>query len=370
MSPPSEPTKLTECHRCGLRFEQRSGGRKRLCEPCRKVRLDPKQPKQCRICGVTIPRSKGQRHYCIQCSARLGGRWLPFCTQEELCRVKDLLRDHPSVLNTEIARIVNCSASIVAGVRKCYPEWGYQYCVCGHKLCNRMGDEKALCGRCAPRPPTLVPRICGFCSKEFLGNKNQKYHDRECQLEALRIKPPIPCEACGRLFRSRMGGNSKDPPRTCSRECGRWIRSKVAVGDCCVIPWLSCGRCGSAYIARNNNSRCQRCSLMRELVRLLKRFSRKCVFCGETLTGRASLYCGSHKCQLDAKQERKHRRRVSGEKQNRHKQDVMSLRAIAERDNWICHVCGEKVEAKFGNFGAAPRVIMLFPFRAGAPTPW
>ncbi len=239
---------------------------------------------------------------------------------------------------------------------------------CGRRYGRTKHATEDTCGTCN----RFRPRTCLGCGCEFTPSKPRgKYCSRDC-FECNGPRPPSPppnpkrtCEVCGIEFKWRRGPKQPQGSRTCSRECGIWLR--YGIGRTCAIPWVTCA-CGTVFVDRGNH-RCERCHQLRKLIALMRRMkSGRCRICDLPVspwrTNRGHTCRTMHReCAVEERRRAKYLRRSKGEQTGRARRGT--LRSLAERDNWVCHICGEQVPKRFGNYGRAPSIDHVYPLTKG-----
>lgn len=128
------------------------------------------------------------------------------------------------------------------------------------------------------------------------------------------------CESCGVAF---VGSTAK---RFCSDRCFRHPINDAAPESCDIVSG-SCRRCGRLYVS--------------------PAFWEQTGFCSST-------------CNKAAKRSARKRLRRAGAS------EPYTLREIAERDGWVCHLCGRKVpDRKYAARDDDPTIDHLIPVSAG-----
>lgn len=171
---------------------------------------------------------------------------------------------------------------------------------------------------------------------------------RRAAIEHRNEVPTLPCAWCAKPFRAQLHYGKRQ--RYCSCPCAGAGRVEDRSS---VVPWASCLHCGGWLVARKGRVRCPRpeCERARGRERYRHTFvsvaesnpevTHRCPECGETFTSRrysdTRVYC-TPLCSARAhKRNRRHRLRAAGPSER------FTLREIAERDGWICHLCRLKV---------------------------
>lgn len=206
-------------------------------------------------------------------------------------------------------------------------------------------------------------RECSTCAQEFLPfHRDQSTY---CCLSCGRGRSAeARCEICGNDFVSKLSGSPPKRTRTCSRKCGSWYSACRSNNSGMVDPWGKCLTCGSLTYRRN---RCDRCSLLLHLITLMKALAkarpRYCDHCGDPVAiGRIRTHCSKPECVRDYRHVRKHSRRLKTGRIKAESSSETSLRSIAERDGWRCHICKRAVRRKLGGQDRlAPSLDHLVP---------
>jgi predicted nucleic acid-binding Zn ribbon protein len=252
--------------------------------------------------------------------------------------------------------------------------------------------------------------------------RSEAYRERERQRDRERIRPAGTCPICGEQYHPSSGNGRQ---KTCSRKCAGIMQRERTLAErpasSRIYP-TQCQQCGKTWIARRAEARwcskaCyrqgtkphrvlvkQRSSLGLEqgecgwcgkriahlgfcstqcrnwlykyntwLIQGRERFTKiaysECRGCGKTfphrLTGRhgggGPGFC-SDRCAINAAQRRRMHEIRSGCRQS----DAFTLREIAERDGWRCHICHRKVKDRpyLGKPGD-PTIDHLVPLSAG-----
>lgn len=154
-------------------------------------------------------------------------------------------------------------------------------------------------------------------------------------------KPDTPCAGgCGRLL---YGGSASlpDGERTCwpCRRLGRGpSRAKSRVCVICGVPFKPCD-----HLDRLQTTCSRQCGAVSRLAGLhtMRRPARNCGACGTTAVTWPTVYCPT--CRTKRRRERNQRqnlrRRAGGTR-------IMSIREVAERDQWRCHLCRRRVSRR------------------------
>lgn len=234
--------------------------------------------------------------------------------------------------------------------------------------------------------------------------EDERKRERERQRERRSGRPRAyghrksrTCEVCGAAY---VPTYSKQ--RTCGRACGLWLRHD-AIGAKCDVPWQTC-QCERPFIARCA-TRCPRCPAPSAYVPV-RPTHRTCLECGEPFLGPNGLrrkYCNSACARKAHRRHRRHQDRVAlrlvkGNTSNHGPRDcakradcaecgkglvgkqlkwcsrtchdraydrhdrhlarlaapsdepLFTIRDIAIRDGWRCHICQKRVKVEQATF--------------------
>jgi hypothetical protein len=155
------------------------------------------------------------------------------------------------------------------------------------------------------------------------------------------------CEWCGVPVIHRSG----NPKRFCSDDCcqrAQWT------GKSCPVPWRQCVECSQPFISRRKkkvcSTKCVKTRVDRQAVESYMRLRSPllrppthlvCVECGqeyEASKHRDRTYCSKQCVDRASKRTRRHRIRTHPVEAER-----FTTREIAERDDWLCHLCDGEV---------------------------
>lgn len=195
--------------------------------------------------------------------------------------------------------------------------------------------------------------ICVVCGKEFIP---KRYDSKVCSKECLKhfsskkypIKDKISkCLICGKEF-IKVKSNQK----TCCRECGDKFRlnnykikaeNKESFKKERKLYIKYCKYCGNEFNTFYNHQLfC--CSNCYELFnkKPKKQYNNKCLWCGKNfISNRKSNFCCKSCYRSSYQKGVLHHRpyKINNSSQNRIYRNI-----IGERDNWICNICGEKID--------------------------
>lgn len=264
------------------------------------------------------------------------------------------------------------------------------------RICVRCGDGfqhnryRSYCSVCRD---ISIPRICPACEQPFMPPRAESIHcSTRCAMRSNGAAGgrghkiagrERNCATCGVEFRWRSHPKQPNGPLTCSRDCGRFVSNGWILGESTEVPWQECHDCGRRCIDRRpgrKQPRCPTCIQVKKTLEAVRKKQRgRCKECDKPVTpweyqpGRVTrAYCGV-KCLQSARRDAKHRMRVAVRAGLRtHVPQIkalspnpLSLYNIAERDGWVCSICGEDVPKKFGNYGRAPSLDHIIPISRG-----
>jgi 5-methylcytosine-specific restriction endonuclease McrA len=110
-----------------------------------------------------------------------------------------------------------------------------------------------------------------------------------------------------------------------------------------VVQAKRCAHCGMEFVDRRLfcSHACMKAAelaRMRQAYEPRPKLAKVCAECGQSFMGRGAQTCCSYPCRHRLeKRHRRHRLRANG------RSERFSLREIAERDAWLCHICGQLV---------------------------
>ena len=227
----------------------------------------------------------GERiRFCAHCTVMLvsTGRGRPprYCSDE--CR-REHERERERRRNVHLRPCRQCGTVFRTqhGALYCSPE------------CKQAGNRE----RQRRRPVRHNPRLCAWCGATYRPTKrNARYCGRACKREH---------EAHCYHERQRPERERRVAERELEREARRAIADvQRLIRDECSR--RACDECGTAFVP-----------------------------VGGTRQRYCSRRCGRRAVKRDAKHSRRQRERKSGQR--------VSMRRIAERDGWRCHLCGRRV---------------------------
>ncbi len=215
-------------------------------------------------------------------------------------------------------------------------------------------------------------RVCETCGKQYDARPNGrgKYCSRKCAGCEIRRGT---CQMCGASFSIL----SRDRTTFCTRKCSyewlaldRMTRGKTVSGSCAVrFPVCPCGTIFASRHARKYCSpecakRASREDAKRKYVPKPRAAKPKtCIECGASFASKSSTakYC-SNRC-------RKHGRGATLQSRARKHgaaRERFGVTEIYERDQWVCGICGDKVDpdSKWPN-QMCPSIDHVIPLSMG-----
>jgi hypothetical protein len=223
--------------------------------------------------------------------------------------------------------------------------------VCSHTFMpyRSGGRVQTYCSvACASRADVrrLPPQRCEECGEAFVPKDRRgrwcspiccgRSRERHRPARPARGKRVArPCEWCGDQFTSRVFQQS----RFCSIRCAGAAASRQS----CPVPWAECRWCGHWFVRRGPRKYCSKPCLDANHPgrrRVTEIAYGDCRRCGLTFVRRAAQigeFC-SQRC--SARSRENHRRHLVRSSSGG---EFFSLREVAERDRWRCHLCGRKV---------------------------
>ncbi len=255
--------------------------------------------------------------------------------------------------------------------------------VCGEEFQPRHGNQKAHI-ECKKQLAILrgykyrehksqpvVQKICLYCGKTFDTNlKYKKYCNSECTIKAghqigrtrrtqeeRNSRPQITCVICGKLFTT-----SRKRFRYCSDECRD--QGYQLVDQSCrekqkekakleYVPKRPtkriCLYCGHEFSKVGKGNYCcpDHMHIAFYGTEIPTEKSKLCGYCGKTFITKRSrqLYCSECRGRADALRKLEMNKRRDARLKSRIVKPVDRLE-IFKRDNWICQICGKKVDPK------------------------
>jgi hypothetical protein len=248
----------------------------------------------------------------------------------------------------------------------CKPALKDGLCDAHYQKKRKYGDPLGAMNKYVPQE-----RNCGFCGTPFTPTKEQRtrpkrYCSKKCGTNATKDKRAIAaalhkernvvCEHCGKVFRRT---HVKILNKYCSNDC--WLAAIHPTTRSCVV-------CGKEFTPRSNRETNVCCS--RECYRISA--CSKCKMCGKEFMGAPSqVYCSrdcQHKDHWETKGRLMNRSYVHARKALRRKTYVAKVepKKIFERDNWICQLCGRKVNPKLKHpHLMSPTIDHIIPLSRG-----
>lgn len=220
----------------------------------------------------------------------------------------------------------------------------FGFATCPECLCEfeRTGGSQVRCHGCVKRRRLR----CEWCDREWLAGRL-----------SVRVR-----KTTGRQW-----------PRCCSQRCRFYLESAEREPTCPwpplpqASPWPGnlCGWCGhpcsphSIFCSRRCNKNAHGRSHVTEIE------YGDCRECGGlfvTRLGKGKLYCSEKCAARTVRRDRKHRERAAGVGRS----GSITLREVAVRDGWKCHLCGKAVpDRESRSRPTDPTIDHLIPLSAG-----
>lgn len=221
--------------------------------------------------------------------------------------------------------------------------------------------------------PILSPITCVGCGTTVAPRqKNQLFCGRKCNKATRLGRKVVESCACGATT-TRTHRSSLRQSWRC-KECRRDDR---LTGQCSVVPWAQCPTCDRWHVDRRKLGYCSsacRPSKPKDPSGSCQLHYGDCPQCGRLFcSGYATKKFCSGKCAKRARNSiRRHRERAAGyRKRNGDTCDqvgceTFTIRQVAERDGWRCHLCGKRVRnRKWKGRAGDPEIDHLVPLSAG-----
>lgn len=283
---------------------------------------------------------------------------------------------------------------------------------CGNPSCSallppvyitQVGRSRLYCSDACrsavhPSPPTAQrgPRPCEFCGWTFDGSHaGHRFCSTDCsnalgrkirRTKSFTLIDVLDCGQCGHVFVSTFGQQ-----KYCSDRCNqiakrrrRGISPHWPKAPSTRLNWSQCRECSTWYIKRSGTTVCgQSCADTRRDRQLAagRRRARetfvsvavtnpmvthRCVECGSTFTtnkhSALRKYCSTRCGRRAVKRTRRHLERAA-ERAGEH----FTVREIADRDGWVCHICQRRIPDKgsWTNEDDDPTIDHLVPLSRG-----
>lgn len=273
--------------------------------------------------------------------------------------------------------------------------------VCGKEVPyeRRTGQQRQHCENCVLPKPWVrkLPKSCEHCGNVFMARQaRNKYCSKECQYSAKRTTPlrrARECDNCGKQYiPCKLGSLARagqTTPRFCSRICagkagayGHGRKPKQFLPDicrCCETEFVrKTGRHSKIFCS----AECRQQYALRRIKQSEQTYApRPCSVCSVLFVPRTprAKVC-SDECKKERKRQiikaaRAKRRKLYGNKyRNRARHfgveyEPVNVKAVFERDNWRCQICGSKTPAKLRGSGSerAPELDHRIPMALGGP---
>lgn len=244
---------------------------------------------------------------------------------------------------------------------------------------RRRLDGRPAIRQCPPprRPAAPTARICGVCGSCFTAKGTTVYCSSACKVEGKRrnhraqgqrkrangtkwVEQPVtqPCVTCGvAVTRLRRSTLKSDPV------CGSCRRDARLTGQSTKLPWSECPSCLRTWLDRKGRRFCSDSCVTLNEARTSKLHYGNCLRCGGLFVGRlpGGKWCSSRCGKAARKRHRKHLERAG------HRSEGMfTMREIAERDGWRCHLCDRKVpDRRYTGRALDPTIDHIVPLSSG-----
>lgn len=182
----------------------------------------------------------------------------------------------------------------------------------------------------------MEKRTCETCGHGYTPkDRRGRFCSTRCREAHWSRRPARPyrrtCPACGLQFKSTK------------RRCDTCAVARRSPGPSSPITYDDCEWCGRCFVARRKRKYCSlQCQRWQHpnAQRLSAIGYSNCTVCGTTFVRRAGIIgrCCSEPCRRRAR--RRHERKRLRKAQLR---DRYTLREVAERDGWRCHLCHKAV---------------------------
>lgn len=235
----------------------------------------------------------------------------------------------------------------------------------------------------------MADLTCAICGASFVAKRTARYCSEQCKSRAKRQSAGFKerkarhqanwiaalrrdCAWCGHEFSPRHTST-----KLCSVQCvsaARWRdKSSPVTWSSDLPPYQPCRWCGVvSYAAGRGRTGCcsSRCS---DALRRYRRLGPSmtgvvhytCTNCGRGWL-RGDHHTPSPQCRTCRKREEKRRRRAAT--RGAETFETFTLREIAERDGWTCHLCGKRVpDVEYSYQPTDATLDHLVPVSAGGP---
>lgn len=200
---------------------------------------------------------------------------------------------------------------------------------------------------------------CPGCGRLCVQYHNRRFCSRRCRERSRgprRRQHRHGCETCGGEFFS--GGTAR---RYCSDACRAFRGSPSSR-----VPWAECPWCGRWFVRRGNRKYCSKLCLDANhpcRSKVTEIGYGECRRCGLTFVrriGHLGKFCSARCSARARKNQRMHLLRASASG------ELFTLREVAERDGWRCHLCRQKVpDREYRARDRDPTLDHLIPVSAG-----
>lgn len=229
---------------------------------------------------------------------------------------------------------------------------------CGGEYTGRKAKRCPLCREShrVYEPKPLVEHQCERCGECFaaMNHPNIRFCSARCRGKS-RATMTKPCVICGAPFEFTHNNRR----RKCCASCSGFARATL--GASCSVPWASCVHCRSVFVARGSKgTHCRATSVdgggRDNYYKPIPKQWLNCAECGKEFLGHAKKHrfcCKAH-AKTAMNRARRHVERAAGKRdaykrrrsqleRTRRSGRAFTLREVAIRDGWRCHICGRKV---------------------------
>lgn len=204
-------------------------------------------------------------------------------------------------------------------------------------------DKHNTCAHCGKQLPTHASSSQLYCNT-ICKNRAKHARRRHCDIHRPRYKERT-CFVCHESYLP-----SYRDQRTCSRDCGDILRAFNAGTYVyhwrTILRWQACKHCGTKYVM-SPRMRSEYCSSSCKW----KADHRQTLTCARCQGPRPlyKTYCDECARELmrEARRKCKHNSTGSHRRRARHygvPYETVNSAVVYERDNWICHICGEPID--------------------------
>lgn len=231
---------------------------------------------------------------------------------------------------------------------------------CGNSFMATSFSGRFRCPQCrlTPRRQTIHQNRCAGCGREWC-SRRQLNRCRSCSQRKYPERFFI-CKGCGKNVKQER----QDCNTFCSRECAfdfskrqAHERAEAKKANYCAPPprAFTCVVCSGRFLSwaysRVCSDECKRSRAadymrVRYLTKAGRRYP-KCKVCGQIFEKRPGLgqgWCSAACRKVIAETNHRQNRIRRHTKERSIKSEVYSRESIFLRDNWTCHICGQKID--------------------------